>query len=101
MSNGGFTAVSPFSCSMRRAQTTKNPSLVIPEMGSLETRPVSVQVCNSVRGPLLMGGATTKPCACRSESWGGEYRQAAKLPSRLARVYDRHPLIKEQPWRAD
>src|SRR5436190_21754330 len=40
----------------------------------------------AIRGPLLMGGATTKSCADRSDSWGGEYRQAAKLPSRLMRI---------------
>ena|SRR6185295_2986748 len=33
-----------------------------------------------------MGGATTRPCKCRYEPWGGEYRQATKLPSRLVGI---------------
>src|SRR6185503_12916095 len=33
-----------------------------------------------------MEGATTKPCADRSESWGGEYRRGFGAASRLGRA---------------
>jgi hypothetical protein len=46
MSNGGFTAVHLLKSGLRRAQTTKNPSQAVPEMGSFG-KSFSDQIRNS------------------------------------------------------
>jgi hypothetical protein len=47
MSNGGFTAVHLLKSGLRRAQTTKNPSQAVPEMGSFGKIVLQNQIRNS------------------------------------------------------